>query len=78
MKHQKKKDLLLLNYHKKIPDAINVKAYHQSYLKRKSTKLVKRSKINTQQRKALENQKILDIKPVIINIQKLYISYPRL
>ena len=32
--------------------------------------MVKRSKINTQQRKALENQNILDIKPVIIKHPK--------
>ena len=54
MKHQKKKDLLLLAMKllPKNPDAIDAKAYYQSYLKRKSTKLVKRSKIYTQQRKA--------------------------
>ena len=56
--------------HQKNPDAINAKAYYQSYLKRKSTKLVKRSKINTQQRKALENQDILDIETVIIKHPK--------
>ena len=56
--------------HQKNPDAINAKAYYQSYLKRKSTKLVKRSKINTQQRKALENQNILDINQVIIKHPK--------
>ena len=72
MKHQKKKDLLLLAMKllPKNPDAIDAKAYYQSYLKRKSTKLVKRSKINTQQRKALENQDILDIKAVIIKHPK--------
>ena len=72
MKNQKKKDLLLLAMKllQKIPDAINAKAYYQSYLKRKTKKLVKRSKINTQQRKALENQNILDIKTVIIKHPK--------
>ena len=72
MKHQKKKDLLLLAMKllRKNPDAINAKAYYLSYLKKKSTKLVKRSKINTQQQKALENQDILDIKTVIIKHSK--------
>ena len=43
MKNQKKKDLLLLAMKllQKIPDAINAKAYYQSYLKRKNKKLVK-------------------------------------
>ena len=46
MKHQKKKDLFLLAMKllQTIPDAINAKAYNQSYLKRKNTKLIKRSK----------------------------------
>ena len=46
MKHQKKKDLFLLAMKllQTIPDAINAKAYNQSYLKRKNAKLIKRSK----------------------------------
>ena len=46
MKHQKKEDLFLLAMKllQTIPDAINAKAYNQSYLKRKNTKLTKQSK----------------------------------
>ena len=39
-------------------------------MKRKNTELVKQSKTNTQQRKAVENPNILDIKPVIIKHPK--------
>ena len=47
MKCQKKKDLLLLAIIliEKIPDATNAKQNYQSYLKRKNTKLVRRSNI---------------------------------
>ena len=48
----------------KIPDATNAKQYYKSYLKRKNTHLVKRSKIITQLLKSLENPKIVDIKSV--------------
>ena len=62
MKCQKKKDLLLLAIIliEKIPDATNAKQNHQSYLKRKNTKLVRRSNItipnNYSTPKLLKNQ----------------------
>ena len=56
MKHWKKKDLLLLptKFLVKISDASNAKEYYRSFFKNKSKKLVKWSKIITQQPKALE------------------------
>ena len=54
----------------KLADPSNVKEYYNSYLKRKSTKLVKRLKIITQQLKATENSNIVDIKSVIIKHPK--------
>ena len=62
MKCQKKKDLLLLAIIliEKIPDATNAKQNYQSYLKRKNTKLVRRSNIripnNYSTPKLLKNQ----------------------
>ena len=55
---------------KQIPDPSNTKQYCESYLKRTSTELLKRSKINTQQPKTLENQKTADIKSVFIEHPK--------
>ena len=67
MKHQKKKDLLLLptKLIQQIPNASNAKGYYQSYLKKKNTKLVKRSKVITQQPKTRGYPNIVDIKSVI-------------
>ena len=71
-KYNKKKDLLLLanKLIEKIADPSNAKEYYNSYLKRNNTKLAKRSKIITQQLKALENPNIIDIKSVIIEHPK--------
>ena len=67
LKHQNKKDLLLLatNLIEKIADA-NAKGHYKSFLKNKNQKLVKRSKIITQQPKTLEKPNIIDIKSVTI------------
>ena len=54
----------------KILEPSYVKKYYDSYLKKKNTKSVKRSKIFTQQLKAIENPNIADIKPVIIEHPK--------
>ena len=72
MKHQKKKDLLLLatKLTEKIPDVSNAKKYYKSYLKRKNTKFIKQSNIITQQAKTTENLNIVDIKAVIIEHSK--------
>ena len=58
MKHQKKKELLLLatKLIESIPDASNAQEYYKSYL-REETKLVKRSKIISQQPKTVEKPK---------------------
>ena len=72
MKHWKKKDFLLLitKSIEKIPDALSVKQYYQSYLKRKSTKQVKQSKIITHQTKIFENPNIIDLKSVTTEYPK--------
>ena len=64
----REKDLLLLatKLIEKIPNCSNVKQYYQPYLKRQNTKLIKLSKIITQQPKTIENPNIVDIKSVII------------
>ena len=54
MKHHKKKDLLQTIVckkltEKKIPDCCDTKEYYQSFLRKKNTKLVKQSKMITQQ-----------------------------
>ena len=49
---------------RKIVDHSNAEEYYNSYLKRKNTKLVKRSKVITQQQKPLENPNIVDIKSI--------------
>ena len=48
----------------KISDASNAKESYKSFLKKKQKILVERSNIFTQQLKALENSKIIDIKSV--------------
>ena len=65
MKCLKKNDLLLFptKLIEKIADPSNAKECFNSYLKRKkNAKSVKRSTIISQQIKAIENQKIVDIK----------------
>ena len=47
---------------KKIYDPCNDKEHHESFLRKKNTKSVKRSKIITQQAKPIEIPKIIDIK----------------
>ena len=54
MKQQKKKDLLQTIVckkltEKKIPDCRDTKEHYQSFLRKKNTKLVKQSKMITQQ-----------------------------
>ena len=49
---------------------VSAKEYYNSYLKRKNKKLVKRSKIITQQPKTLENQNLVDIQSIIIEHPK--------
>ena len=68
MKHQKKKDFLFLatKLIEQIPSATTAKQSYKSYLKRKSTKLVKRSKIITQQPNIFENPKNVDKRSVTI------------
>ena len=51
---------------KKTKHPSNAKKYYNSYLKEENTKSVKRSKLITQQRKAIENPNTVDIKSVII------------
>ena len=53
-----------------IPDPSNAKEYY-SYLKRIITKLVKRSKLITQQPKTFENPNVLEIKSVTIEHPKI-------
>ena len=48
----------------------NTKEYYQPYLKRNNTKLVKPSKLITQQPKYLENQNISDIKSMFLEHPK--------
>ena len=62
--------IIFTQVNKKISDPSNTKEYCESYLKRTSTELLKRSKINTQQPKKIENQKTVDIKSVFIEHPK--------
>ena len=66
IRHQKKRDLKLFatKLMEKIPDPSNTKEHYNSFLKRKNTKSVKRSKIITHQLKAIEKPKIVDIKSI--------------
>ena len=50
----------------KAPDPRNAKEHYQSFIRKKSIKSVKQSKIITQQPKTFENPNIDDIKSVII------------
>ena len=49
---------------RKVVDPTNAEEYYNSYLKRENTKLVKQSKVITQQQKTLENPNIVDIKSI--------------
>ena len=57
LKHQKKKDLQLFatKLAERIPDPCNAKEHYQSFLRKKNTKPVKRSKIVNQQAKLTES-----------------------
>ena len=61
----------------KIPDPNNAKEYCQSYLSEKNQKLVKLSKIITQEPEALENPSIV-IKSVTEEHSKILINYTKL
>ena len=64
MKCLKKKDLLLLGNKliEKITDSRNSKEHYQSFIRKKSKKSVRQSKIITYQPKTFENLNIVDIK----------------
>ena len=68
MKHRKNKYFLLLatKLMEKMPHASNAMDTCNFYLKRKNAKLVKRSKIITQQPKYIENANIMDLNAVNI------------
>ena len=71
VRHQKKKDLLLLVI--MMPDARNAKeTYYKPIMQNENKKLVKRSKINTEQTKYIENPNIVDIKSVITKYPKTF------
>ena len=61
----------------KILDATNATQYYHKYLKSKNKKLVKRSKIITQQPKSLEISNIVDINQLLQDTEKLLVNYPR-
>ena len=62
LKRLKRKDLLLLanKLKEKVPDPHNAKQHYQLFVRRKSRKSVKPSKIKT-----FENPNLVDIKPII-------------
>ena len=55
----------------KVTDAKSAKEYYKSYLKRKYTKLTKRSKIITQQPKTMENPNRVVLNQLLKNIIKV-------
>ena len=61
--------LLATKLIEKIVDPGHAKELYNPYLKKKNTKLLKRSKIVTQQLKAIENSNA-------VGIQKLLLNYP--
>ena len=65
-------DLLLLatKLIEKVPDATNAKQHYQAVLKNKNKKSVKRSKITTQQPKAIE-------KPNITELESVFTEHPK-
>ena len=69
---KKEKDLLpfAIKLIKKISDTSNAKEQYQCYLKKKNTKLVKWSKVITQQPKVFENSNTVDIISFIIGHPK--------
>ena len=64
------KRIVITKLIEKILDANNAKQYCQTFLNRKNTKQVKRSKIIIQQPKTLENSNIADIESVTIEHPK--------
>ena len=62
--------LLATKLTRKIPDPRNAKENYQSFLRKKNTRLVKRSKIITQQPRSLESPKTISIKLVLIEHPK--------
>ena len=50
----------------KLPDPHNAKEHYLSFIRKKNTKLVKKSKVITQELKTFEYPNIVDIKSVII------------
>ena len=62
--------LLATKLIEKIAAISYAKKYYNSYLKKKSTKLGKRSKKVTQQLKAIKNRNFFDIKSVIMDHPK--------
>ena len=71
-RNTRKKDLPLFEtiLTDKISDPRNAKEHYQSLIWKKSTKLLKKTKVITQQPKTVENPNSLDIKPVIIEHPK--------
>ena len=69
MEHLKKKKkiycYLQRNQQKKISDPRDAKEHYQSFIRKKSTKSVKKSKIITYQPKTFENPNIVDTKSII-------------
>ena len=62
--------------YRKISDPHNHKEHHQSFIRKKNTKLVKHAEIITHQPKIFENINIVNIKLVMTEYPK--INYPRL
>ena len=69
---EKNLQLFVTKLTEKIPDPRNAKEHYQSFLRKKNTKLSKRSKIITQQPKSLRNPNIIDIKSVNVEHPKTY------
>ena len=67
MKRLKRKDLLLLEkkLKEKIPNLRHAKEHYESFMRRKTKKLVKQSKIITYQPKSFKSPNIVDIKSFI-------------
>ena len=78
MKHHKKKKKLQLFAAKlteKLLNPCNAKEYYQSFIRQNDTKLVKESKIITEEPKTFGNSNIVDITLVIIEHSKKLINY---
>ena len=55
-----------------MPDPSSAREHYQSFVRKKSTKSVKQSKVITYQPKTFENLNIFHIKPVIIEHPKIF------